>query len=122
MRKVYLALFLLSMTNFVACGPSGTGGLSDDSAAPAAITQDDVDNVNFQTVNNKVFRVRCLECHNNGLSTAGVNLEGFSNIRANIGRAEAAISNGRMPPAGRQPLTPNEQVLLGEWIRAGMPQ
>ena len=69
--------------------------------------------LDFETVNIKIFSVRCVGCHQQYSTYQGV----FKELTA----IQDAVKNNRMPKSGR-PLDNAQKELLAKWISGGAPE
>lgn len=60
----------------------------------------DTSDTKFSTVVNPIITSKCVSCHNNSTSAAGVNLEGYSNVAARYQDILRVMNNGSMPKNG----------------------
>lgn len=77
--------------------------------------------VSYAGVNSRVFSRQCIACHNSSSAKAGIVLDSYDSVKANLGRIEdVALIKQSMPPS--HPLDSGSQQLLRAWINAGAPQ
>lgn len=77
--------------------------------------------VSYAGVNSRIFSRQCIACHNSSSAKAGVVLDNYDTVKANLGRVEdVALIKQSMPPS--HPLDSGSQQLLRAWITAGAPQ
>jgi len=78
--------------------------------------------VSYARVNQYVFSQSCTGCHSSAKPTAGVALDSFQSVKANLGEIQAeAMDTSDMPPAPSS-LSAFQKQLLSQWIAAGAPE
>jgi uncharacterized membrane protein len=73
--------------------------------------------VSYQTVHDRVFAPRCIQCHGN---SGGVNLESYNSVFQNLDRIQRAVFLQKTMPKGSG-LRSDESSLLRKWIEDGAP-
>jgi mono/diheme cytochrome c family protein len=121
---------LLLITTGVASILSGCGIetprlIQDSSAMPAtelgALVASPTTPVNYSQVNQAVFKPSCVACHGAGYAAAGVRVDTYSAVIANLnGIKTTSIISKTMPTSG--PLSQNQMTLLSNWIDQGAPE
>lgn len=77
--------------------------------------------INFATVNEKIFKPLCLSCHTAPRGRAGINLNTYAFVKANLAAVENAVLVEKfMPPSSE--LEAESANLLKTWIEAGAPE
>lgn len=72
------------------------------------------------TVRTLVLEPACFRCHSAPTNRAGVNVETYQNVIANLNRIEQAIQDGSMPLRGS--LSAEQKKLILDWIQDGAPE
>ncbi len=75
------------------------------------------DQIDFETVNKKIFEAKCTRCHD---FTAKLDLQSYANIKSHLTEIKWAIENDKMPP--KKPLDPDLKDLVLKWIDQGAPE
>lgn len=79
------------------------------------------DEIGYAQVKSQVFGPSCVRCHNSVQADAGVALDSYASVKANLGLVKnEAVDNRSMPPEG--PLAPARVQLLSDWIANGAPE
>lgn len=77
----------------------------------------------FAEVYAQVIGPRCATCHGTaGGNRAGINLETYQNVIAELSLIDEVVATDFMPPRRAGPLTRDQKDLLARWIAAGAPQ
>jgi hypothetical protein len=83
----------------------------------------DTANMSFQTNVYPVINASCVECHGNSHASAGINLEGYDNVKKNSVKMMKAIEHksGASPmPQGASKLPDCTINKLNAWISQGL--
>ena len=109
-----LALGLMSSCNF---RKDKTNEVPSDASMPTA------DQLNFAEVQAKVLAPYCQNCHSQGGGNqGGVNLEGYGQVKSQIGEIEKTAVNEKSMPLGGPSLKGYPLELLTQWIAKGAPE
>lgn len=85
------------------------------------VTLPPVPTVNYALVHEKIFKPLCLSCHTAPRGRAGINLNTYAFVKANLAAVEnAALVEKIMPPSSE--LEAESAALLKSWIEAGAPE
>lgn len=60
----------------------------------------DTSDTKFSSVVNPIITSKCVSCHNNGSSAAGISLEGYANVALHYDAILRTMNNGSMPKNG----------------------
>lgn len=100
-----------------ACNYNKVKGKPDDTGL---VTQEKLEDPDYETVHNLVLRDRCVGCHRTG-NENGANLENYQLVRAKWQRVHYRAIEARTMPKNK-PLSPLETELLKKWIDNGLPE
>lgn len=71
-------------------------------------------------ISSQVVVPYCVQCHKNPTNAGGVNLETYSNAKANSQKIIDQINQGKMPQGGS--LSEADKATLLQWLAAGAPE
>jgi uncharacterized membrane protein len=109
--------YSLLLTLLLLGGASSCGFYREKSQPGVDLTQTDL---TYANVNARIFSRQCIECHNSSAAEAGIVLDHYDSVKANLEDIEQeALIEQAMPPDG--PLSSSDQTLLRAWIDAGAP-
>jgi len=92
------------------------------SSSPSDPTQILDNPVGFSEVQQYVFNVSCVSCHNSGNLNGGVNLDNYTSANASSNLINnVAVLSRQMPPSPNPALSSFQEQLLAKWITEGSP-
>lgn len=78
----------------------------------------DTSDTKFSTVVNPIITAKCVSCHNNSSSAAGISLEGYSNIASRYQDILRTMNNGSMPKNGDR-IDACSITKIATWVNRG---
>lgn len=78
------------------------------------------DEITFAKIKNEVFVPKCFNCHGNGASAGGINLETYASTRPSAFQIKSSVESGRMPRGDT--LTAEQKAMVSAWVDNGAPE
>jgi len=127
MKQASSSLFFLTLLSTFCTFQACTYHNEEELYGNAAINPCDTVTVTYALDVQPVLQSNCYSCHNQSLSSGGINLDGYNQTKAiaQSGRLVGAISHATgfspMPKSGSK-LSDCTITKISRWVEAGMPQ
>ena len=80
-------------------------------------TSDTTKVISYKTDIAPLMSQECTSCHNNSITSGGVNLSSYANVSKYASSSLSAINSGYMPPSGKW--SADQITIFSKWISQG---